>query len=178
MDMETKAILKIACFLLFIWLLVNLFVRPSCADEEISFEWNAPREVYAAKLDRFLASYFANCNPRKLADARKLAPVVLDAAERANVNPSIIAAIVSHESTWKASAIGKLGEVGLMQVNNREIGADPVAQLDAGIDMLKRSYDRCGSVIGAISYYATGHTCKPYRGAELRVAMARRIEAL
>lgn len=175
----TERALRVLFIVLILWFLFNLIGRPACADgAELSFIWNAPREVYAEKIDRFLVNYFSKCNPRKLANARKLAPVVIDAAERHNVNPAIIAAIVSYESTWKSGAVGKLGEIGLMQVNNRVIGDDPAEQLDAGIEMLKASHAKCGSVIGAISLYATGHSCKPYRGAELRVALAKKIEAL
>ena len=182
MDREPKRfnqMLRVLFVILFVWFLFNLFVRPAgCAESELSFTWAQPREVYAAKLDRFLVVYFDRCSPRKLNNARKLAPIVLDAAERHNVNPALIASIVSHESTWNYAAIGALGEVGLMQVNNKTLGQDPAEQLDAGIEMLKASYERCGSVIGAVSYYATGHTCKPYRGAELRIALAKKIEAL
>jgi len=179
MDPRDKALFKVVLILIFVLAIYSIFVRPAgSAERDLSFEWSQPREVYAAKLDRFLVAYFDKCSPRKLNNARKLAPIVLDAAERHNVNPALIASIVSHESTWNYAAIGALGEVGLMQVNNKMLGQDPAEQLDAGISVLKAAYARCGSVIGAVSYYATGHTCKPYRGAKLRVALAKKIEAL
>jgi len=34
------------------------------------------------------------------------------------------------------------------------------------------------TVIGAVSYYGTGYTCKPYRGAELRIKTALEIEGM
>jgi soluble lytic murein transglycosylase-like protein len=179
MDPRDKALLKIVFILIFALLIYTLFVRPAgSAEREIDFKWNAPREVYNTKLDKFLTLYFSKSSPRKLINARKLIPVVLDASERHNVNPVLIASIISYESTWNYAAIGALGEIGLMQVNNKIVGKDPSNQLDVGISMLKDSYARCGSVIGAISYYATGHTCKPYKGAEKRIALARKIEAL
>jgi len=152
---------------------------PEVAVPEVAFHWSQPREVYAAKIDRFLAWFFANVNPRKLTRARALVPTLLDATEEHGVNPSIVAAMVTLESSWQPAAMGKLGEVGLLQVMRSDAPLDdPRAQLDHGLKILRESYDECGTVVGAISKYATGKSCRPYRGAALRVRMAAKIEGM
>lgn len=183
MDVNEKQrrnrLLIIVFVLLVIWVVLNAFIKPACAEEkEIDFNWVQTREAYHTKIDKFLVLYFSKSAPRKLHNARKLIPVVLDISERENVNPALVASIISFESTWNYAAIGALGEIGLMQVNNRNVGKDPADQVSKGISMLKDSYAKCGSVIGAVAYYGTGHTCKPYKGAEKRIERARKIEAL
>lgn len=152
---------------------------PEVAFPEVAFHWSQPREVYAAKIDRFLGWFFASVNPRKLTRARALVPTLLDATEEHGVNPSIVAAMVTLESSWQPAAMGKLGEVGLLQVMRSDAPLDdPRAQLDHGLKILRESYEECGTVVGAISKYATGKSCRPYRGAALRVRMAAKIEGM
>lgn len=177
-DRQT-ALWKIILGLIVIFALLSYLVKTVQAEpSEVGFYWTDSREVYEVKINRFLDLYFARCNPAKLDKARKVVPVLLDVAERENVNPSIVAAIITHESTWSNGARGRLGEIGLMQVNNVPLSDDPHEQISTGVTMLKGAYERCGTVAGAISLYARGHGCKPYKGAALRMAVARRIEAL
>ena len=126
-----------------------------------------------------MRDYFHACSPRKLARALALVPEVIAATQEQQVNPAIVGAIISLESTWDPEAVGALGEVGLMQVGRTagvEIAPGVRGQLDAGLSVLRRAYETCGTVEGALSLYATGRNCTPYRGARLRMALARRIE--
>lgn len=175
-----NALLKTAILLFAAALLFALCSHAPIAraqGDDLSFYWTAPREEYARKIEAFLADYFARCSPRKLIAARKVAPVLLDVAEREKVNPIIIAAVITHESTWNYSATGALGEVGLMQVNNISRTDDPAEQLTIGIGVLRGAFERCGAVENAISLYATGKSCRTYKGAKLRMKTARRINA-
>jgi hypothetical protein len=146
----------------------------------VAFEWSGTIEARTEQLGRFVAEWFATCSPKKRAKAMVLVPDVVAAAEAGNVNPALVAAIVSYESTWNPASRGKLGEVGLMQLNNWTGPplATPRAQLDAGIATLNHAYEVCGTVAGALSYYATGKSCAVYRGARLRLRLAAHIEAL
>lgn len=170
--------LKILGMLLAILLLLTFSVKMCMAEAPLVFHWNAPREVYAAKIDRFLVSYFAKCAPSKLANARRVVPTVLDISEEMGVNPAIVSGIITRESTWQPTARGKLGEVGLMQVNNVASNDDPAVQLRIGIGILKDAFAKCGTIEGAISLYATGKSCKVYRGAKYRIRTAQQIEAM
>lgn len=146
----------------------------------VTFGWVGTVADRTAQVERFVDEWFGTCSPKKRAAARALVPTVVAAAHDGDVSPAIIAAIVSYESTWQPIAIGKLGEVGLMQVGHWT-GAPldtPRAQLDAGISILRHAYAVCSTVSGALSYYATGESCKEYRGARLRVRLAAHIESL
>jgi len=146
---------------------------------DVAFHWSQPREVYEAKIERFLDWWFAAVDQRKLTRARALVPTLLDATEEHGVNPALVAAMVSLESSWQPSATGKLGEVGLLQVMRSDAPLDnPRKQLDHGLEVLKKSYAECGTVVGAISKYATGKSCREYRGARLRLRMAAKIEGM
>lgn len=153
--------------------------RPSVApDPVVDWDWSATREEYGKRINDFLTTWFAQCNPRKLAAARELVPTVLDVAEAERFNPSIVAAIITLESSWQPSVLGKLGEVGLMQINLRGASADPAENIRTGIGMLREGMAQCGTVVGAISYYATGSRCTARAVALRRVRLAAKIEAL
>ena len=173
-------------FLLLLVFILAVVARASTADAgrhaplpSVDFGWTQPREVYAEKIDRFLTWWFAEVDQRKLKRARALVPTLLDATEEHGVNPSLVAAMVSLESSWQPAAMGKLGERGLLQVMRSDAPLDdPRKQLDHGLTILKKSYAECGTVVGAISKYATGKSCREYRGARLRLRMAAKIEGM
>lgn len=143
----------------------------------VGFGWptGTTAAEHAERLDAFLIEFFAKCSPRKLARAREVVPVLLAEASAADVNPALVAAIVTLESTWRADALGQRGEVGLMQINRDGASTDPATNLREGIAILRHSYDVCGTTVGAVSYYATGSTCE-WSGAARRMRLAQRIE--
>ncbi len=142
----------------------------------VSFDWTASREEYGKRVNDFLTSWFDKCSPRKLARALELVPTVIAVAEEERFNPSVIAAIISFESTWQPGAIGKLGEVGLMQINRRGASADPAQNIRTGIGMLREGLARCSTPLGAVSYYATGSSCR-WDGARRRLRLAEKIDS-
>jgi hypothetical protein len=147
----------------------------------VAFSWSGEPDARAAQIGRFLEEWFRDCSPRKLVQAQRHVPDVVAVAQGADVNPALIAAVVTYESSWEPGARGKIGEVGLMQVGRwtsiRE-GASPREQLEAGAAVLRRAYARCGTTAGALSFYATGRSCALYRGARLRLRLAAHIESL
>jgi hypothetical protein len=169
------ALIKRAAIISVILLVLTLCGYAHCGP--LKFEWSDTRENYTRKIETFLADWFVHCSPKKLKRALSALPHVIDASEAAKVNPEIVASIISHESTWNGADIGKRGEIGLMQVlGSHATTADE--QLKEGIRLLMLSYEHCGTIIGAISYYGTGYTCKPYRGARSRITMAKKIDAI
>lgn len=180
---ETSLLAGLLMIILALLVLGTLLVcERACADgpADVPFSWVGTRADHETRIDLFLTDYFSKCSPRKLARAREVVPVLLDVCEAAQVNPALVAAIVTHESTWDASAVGGLGERGLMQVapnaHRGEVPADAEGQLRLGVRILTEAYARCGTTIGAVSWYGTGSTCKPYRGAERRLRMAAKIQ--
>lgn len=144
---------------------------------EVQFRNAYSHEEAARKIDAWIDVFFAKCNPKKATAARKLIPIVVDTAIEADVNPALVAAMVTLESSWQPIAVGKLGEIGLLQVMGGK-ATTAQEQLAEGLAILSAAYEECGTTIGAVSKYATGKTCKPYRGARLRLRMAAKIEGL
>jgi hypothetical protein len=159
-------------------------------EKSISFEWADTREIYAQKVTRHILSRYATCNPKKYQGklcnrALDLVSVLLDTCRDENVNPLLIAAIISLESNWDVSCMeSNTGAYGLMQVNTgwknaavvEEYTLDPAEQLKDGITILKISLAKCGTVRGALAFYATGKTCIPIPTSDLRYKMAIKID--
>jgi hypothetical protein len=196
MDREPKRInqmFRILFVILFVWFLFNLFVRPAgSAESELSFTWAQPREVYAGKIVRHIEDHYVTCNPKKYQGrlchrALNLVTVLLDTCKAENVNPILVASIVTLESNWDVSCMeANTGAYGLMQTNTgwknaaivEEYTLDPATQLHDGIAILKTSLAKCGTVRGALAFYATGKSCVPIATSDLRYSTAKRIEAL
>jgi hypothetical protein len=171
--------------LVFAWGAINTCNEAGAVDAihvkgDISFTCAGTEGPHYEKIDAFLQYYFRACNPRKLDNARAILRDVVDISDSENVNPYLVAAIIRHESSWNQTARGALGEAGLMQINNLPIQITEKwtirDQITRGIGMLLDSYARCGSVLGAVSHYATGKSCRVYRGARIRVKLAQRME--
>jgi soluble lytic murein transglycosylase-like protein len=81
-----------------------------------------------------------------------------------DVPAALILAVSFRESSWKTTAVGGLGEVGIMQTHGvASRGCELLTrrgQLDCGTRVLAESLRVCGSWERALSRYATGQ-CKP-----------------
>lgn len=138
----------------------------------------APRydaAAYRSSVANYVRWFHKAARADRLAAALELVDPVVDVALEHGVNPALIAAIVTLESSWRPAAIGELGERGLMQMM-RGGASSPRAQLEQGVELLVKCHERCKTVAGAISLYATGRSCRTYHGAEIRVRLAERIE--
>ena len=81
-----------------------------------------------------------------------------------DVCPALLAVVSFLESSWKTTARGTIGEIGIMQIHG--VAAEGCkldtrrGQLDCGARALRTSFEACGSWHGALTRYATGQ-CKP-----------------
>ena len=103
---------------------------------------------------------------KRLAGALRLIPSVITHAKLQGLDPLLVAVIISYESSWDFTAVGKLGERGLMQTHGRAAKGfdmtDPVQQIAAGCAHLARALEFCkGDVPGALTRYGTGGACRP-----------------
>jgi soluble lytic murein transglycosylase-like protein len=103
---------------------------------------------------------------KRLRDALRLIPSVVTHAKLQGIDPLLVAVIISYESSWDFTAVGKLGEKGLMQTHGRASRGfdmtDPVQQIAAGCAHLARALEFCkGDLPGALSRYGTGGGCRP-----------------
>jgi hypothetical protein len=92
-------------------------------------------------------------------------PLIIETAEKYELDPVLIAVIISLESSFDFNKIGKRGELGLMQVwGVCARGCDlqtPAGQIDCGCRCLRKSMDICGGDVAAgLNMYASGR-CVP-----------------
>ena len=96
---------------------------------------------------------------------RELAEMIEDTASRYELPPLFLAALVYRESSLRTNARGALGELGLGQLHG--VAAEGCAmdtaagQLECCARWLRKQIDRCGSLSGGFSLYASGRTCTP-----------------
>ena len=90
--------------------------------------------------------------------------LVREAADRHNVDPALIRAVIQTESNWNSSAISRKGAVGLMQLmpsTAQRFGAtefySPQQNVDAGVKYLKNLLQRYdGNLDLALAAYNAG----------------------
>lgn len=90
-----------------------------------------------------------------------LADQVVGVARYYDVPPLLVTTIMFRESTFDEKAVGKRGELGLMQVakgNVARFACDmdtATGQIECGAHLLRMQFDKCGSWRGALTSYAT-----------------------
>lgn len=149
--------------ILFAVIIALTICRYCNSDELPRYDRNNVAAVYA-----WIDNFFVGSSPRKLERAKQLARIVQEVAAEQDINFAIPVIIISYESTWDANARGKKGEIGLMQVNNLRVPPSPREQITQGIQLFRLSFEKCGTLLGALGYYATGRSCAPYRGSRFR----------
>jgi soluble lytic murein transglycosylase-like protein len=90
--------------------------------------------------------------------------IVDDAAQRHNVDPNLVRAVIAQESGWNTRAISRKGAVGLMQLipeTGQKYGArnlfDPAQNVDAGTSYLKSLLERYdGDINMTLAAYNAG----------------------
>lgn len=109
---------------------------------------------------RFCYSY-----DQRLEDAKSYIPIVVKYSEQYDVDPFLIAIVISEESSWRMRAVGKSNDTGLMQVIPRYFEQFDLTtadgQIHAGVSHLRKSLDQCGgNVEQALTYYKCNR-CTP-----------------
>lgn len=110
------------------------------------------------------------------------------AGQRHDLPPSLLLSMAFFESSYRSTAIGTRGELGLLQVGEQarrvclcpDIQTDIQTQIDCGACWLARARRACGNLRGALTMYAVGKcTSGDPRVARLvsaRLTMARTLE--
>ena len=138
-----------------------LLTAPVVADEKSDAE-----ELRAYITDFMQPISKTRIYKRRLKAALELVPVVVTHARLQEIDPLLVAVVISFESSWDFTAVGKLGERGLMQLHGPPTRgfdmSDPVQQIAAGCAHLARALEFCkGDLPGALSRYGTGGECRP-----------------
>ena len=111
-----------------------------------------------AILTSYVEWFFSKTNKAGLKPAKKLIPLVIAAAEKENLDPLLVAVVISCESSWKVGAVGRShGEVGLMQLHGQaKRGFDVTTvegNLAAGCRWLASRIEKYGSVERGVRHY-------------------------
>ena len=85
---------------------------------------------------------------------RRWEPLILKAARKHDVDPTLIAAVMMTESSGNAQAVSAKGAIGLMQVLDGP--TDPEANIEAGVGLLSSHLRRFGSIDLALAAYNAG----------------------
>lgn len=116
--------------------------------------------------------------------------LIQDAANRHDVDPKLIKAVIRTESSFNPNAVSNAGAKGLMQImdfNSRAMGVtnpfDPAQNIDAGARILKGQLAKYGDLTKALAAYnAGGPTVDKYGGVppyrETQMYVTRVIDAL
>ena len=118
------------------------------------------------ELVSFVRDFFGgNMKKRRDKAIRKIVPVIVKHSVLKGLDPLLVATIISRESSFKQNAIGKMGEVGLMQVRSHEPmkGHDMRTidgQIGAGTTLLKFYMKKCDTAQEALNAYLSGG-CNP-----------------
>lgn len=112
----------IAIFTISLFLVTHeLLSDPVVIDSATSLVGHTEKDIYIVAqtgiLRNYLDYFFGRVHGKWKKNAIKLIPKVIDAAQKENLDPLLLAVVISCESTWRMDATGKIGEVGLMQVH-------------------------------------------------------------
>lgn len=94
-------------------------------------------------------------------------------------SPSLLLAVSFRESSWKTTAIGALGERGLLQIHGRaarRVRREPLAEFRAGAHWMRLAIEQCSSVERGLFMYATGRCGAPTWRERLALRWARMME--
>jgi hypothetical protein len=143
----------------------------SFAEEKLSFE-QVPVEVIEGAIQDFTVVAPNHKMNKDLQLLREYANGILDASKSANVPWWAVTTLAACESSFKTNALGKAGEVGILQLNGkgpwkrcaelekRVVDKDSIAdQLICGAHWFRESYENCGTLKGANSSYLSGSVC-------------------
>lgn len=118
-------------------------------------------EKRAAKLSAGLQRAYS-VNP---ITANRVSPIIVSSADRYDVDPILIAAIIRQESSYRPTVVSNASAVGLMQViprfwQNNCPGdlLNETINVNCGTYILKRYEESAGNIKKALGYYNVGPT--------------------
>jgi soluble lytic murein transglycosylase-like protein len=102
--------------------------------------------------------------PKRLEKALSYIPTII-AECGDDIDPWLIAIIISRESAWRFDVTGQLGEIGLMQLMPKYVKgydlSDPHEQIRAGVEHFRAAKSTCGNAKSAVNMRGCGK-CKPH----------------
>ena len=142
-------------------------------EQEILDIINSERQDPVVEGDQYIQYFMQDVPAYRYRNAREYAPYVVAYAEQYDLDPLVLAVTISVESSWLPDVVGQLGERGLTQVHGVAAKgynlAEAEEQIAAGAAWLSKCIDKCdGDLLGGLSMYQAGTSCKPHRGSRKR----------
>jgi soluble lytic murein transglycosylase-like protein len=136
-----------------------------------------PSESWGSTVDAFARKVSLAFGVRR-SEASEFAGWILEASERQELEPELLASLVQTESTFKKHARGLRGAVGPAQVKPRLWSQfcgtsnllDPAENIYCGAQVLSHLRDECGDELCALQAYNTGLWAKRPHAARQYVA--------
>jgi len=122
-------------------------------------------------------------------ERRAFARALVDAGNAHRISPWLLLAVSFRESAWMNRHPGALGDLSAFQVmpsTARAMGCSLSTDADAALcaaSLLRHWLDKCGTLTGALTRYATGKSCTPRSPRVLwltrdRLGIAKKLEKM
>ena len=112
-----------------------------------------------------LSSGLQNAYSVSPSTANRLSPIIIQSAERYDVSPTLLAALIRQESNYNSSARSPTGAIGLTQIISSHWRQscpgnlyDENVNINCGAHVLSTYYRSAGSWSKAVAYYNVGPT--------------------
>lgn len=96
-------------------------------------------------------------------NANRIAPIIVENSQKYDVSPTLIAAVIQQESSYRSKVTSPAGAVGLMQVTPKYWQKicgnnlfDEQQNINCGTYILTKYYEQSGSWKKALGYYNVG----------------------
>jgi len=134
---------------------------------------NSEEQDPLVEVDQYIQNFMSGVPVYRYRNARAFIPYVVAYAEENDLDPLLLAVTISLESSWLPDVVGQMGERGLTQVHGvaaRGFDLDAAdQQIAAGATWLAKCIHKCdGDVLGGLSMYQAGTSCRPHRGSRKR----------
>jgi hypothetical protein len=134
----------------------------------------------AEQIERLIDDFFHTVRftrnyVERTARAKSYIPNILVASEKYGIDPILVTIIIRDESGFDEKAVGRKGEIGLMQIMPQFVdGFDlsrPAEQIEAGCEQLRAAVGLCGPKLSRqLAYYGSGNCNHRGRWVQRRVA--------
>jgi len=173
---------KTRCLCVAFFIFLSCFsTKIFCAEKQINEDYYSMVSEYEitptdklSMVEMYIGWYLQNVRASLREKAQnEYAPLVVRFAQKYEIDPLLLAVVISCESSWRIDVIGKMGEHGLTQIHGlagRPFEHDlhtAKGQIEAGARWLSIQIERCGGIVEGLSAYMTGR-CKKIDSARRR----------
>jgi len=127
-------------------------------------------DAYQVELEAYVSTFLHTVRlmrsyEQRKADALGTIPLIIKFCDQYDIDPLLVAVVMTFESSWRPNVTGSRGELGVMQTMPRHFRSfdlsTPEGQIHAGVSHLRASLDACGGDLEqGLNYYGSGR-CKP-----------------